>query len=75
LSGVLEKHKIKPQYKPSFGATVITFLKDKGIEAFAFGFGSKGCAHSTNEYVKIENLRKGVEVLKDYVIKLDEYLG
>jgi acetylornithine deacetylase/succinyl-diaminopimelate desuccinylase-like protein len=52
---------------------VINFLQDKGIESFAFGFGSKGQAHVKNEYVKINNLYKGVEVLEDYVKELDRY--
>jgi succinyl-diaminopimelate desuccinylase len=73
LRQVLRKHKIQSQLKPSFGATVINFLQDKGIESFAFGFGSKGQAHVKNEYVKINNLYKGVEVLEDYVKELDRY--
>ncbi|MFH1771635.1 MAG: M20/M25/M40 family metallo-hydrolase [Candidatus Omnitrophota bacterium] len=71
LSSVLKKNRINPILKPSFGATVINFLKDKGIDAFAFGFGSKGCAHAKNEYVKIKNLIKGVNILEDYVKELD----
>ena len=72
---VLKKHKIKISYKASLGATVINFLSEKGIEGFCFGFGSKGCAHSANEYVKIKDLCQGVEVLKDYVLSLDDYAG
>jgi len=71
LKKTLREHKIKPALKPSFGATVINFLKEKGIETFAFGFGSKGCAHTQNEYVRISNLAKGVDVLEDYLISLD----
>jgi succinyl-diaminopimelate desuccinylase len=74
LKKVLKKHRINPQLKPSFGATVINFLQEKGIESFAFGFGTRGKAHTKNEYVKISNLYKGVEVLKDYVKSLDAYL-
>ncbi|UCG35475.1 MAG: M20 family metallopeptidase [Candidatus Omnitrophota bacterium] len=74
LKKVLKEHKIKPALKPSFGATVINFLKEKGIETFAFGFGSKGCAHTQNEYVRISNLEKGVYLLKDYLVKLDACL-
>lgn len=73
LKKVLVKHGIKPHYKPSFGATVINFLQDKGVESFAFGFGSRGCAHIKDEYVKIKNLVNGVEVLKDYLSALDGY--
>ncbi|MCD6583661.1 MAG: M20 family metallopeptidase [Candidatus Omnitrophica bacterium] len=72
---VLKRHKIKVSYKASLGATVINFLSERGIEGFCFGFGSKGYAHSANEYVKIKNLYGGVEVLKDYVLSLDDYAG
>jgi len=72
---VLKKHKIKISYKASLGATVINFLSEKGIEGFCFGFGSKGCAHSANEYVKIKDLCQGIKVLKDYVLALDDYAG
>ncbi len=75
LKTVLKEHKIKQQYKASMGATVINFLKERGIESFAFGFGSRGCAHITNEYVKVINLRKGIKVLKDYVLELDRFLS
>ena len=74
LEQTLKNHNIKPCLKPSFGATVINFLKDEGIESFAFGFGTEGCAHTKNEYVKIKNLYKGVDVLKDYIVSLDKYL-
>lgn len=74
LKKVLLKHKIKPRYSPSFGATVINFLRAKGIESFASGFGCWGCAHIKDEYVKIDNLIKGVQVLKDYLLALDGYL-
>lgn len=59
--------------KGSEGATVITFFQDKFIPAIATGFGSGGCAHSVNEYVKISNLYRGAKVLecflKDYKFK------
>ena len=73
LRKVLKENKIKGALRPSFGATVITFLKDAGIESFAFGFGSKGNAHVKNESVKIANLDKGIKVLEDYVKQLDDY--
>lgn len=75
LRDVLKKNKVKGKLCPSFGATVITFLKDAGIESFAFGFGSKGNAHIKNESVKIDNLNKGVKILRDYVKQLDNYFG
>ena len=74
LKKVLKAHRIKPHFKASFGATVINFLKEKGIETFAFGFGSRGCAHTQNEYVKISNLATGTDVLEDYLISLDASL-
>ncbi|MDP2922596.1 MAG: ArgE/DapE family deacylase [Candidatus Omnitrophota bacterium] len=70
----LKKHRIKPNLKPSFGATVINFLQEKGIESFAFGFGSQGQAHAKNEYVKVDNLRKGIAILMDYLLEFDSYL-
>ncbi|MCM8831798.1 MAG: ArgE/DapE family deacylase [Candidatus Omnitrophica bacterium] len=72
LKKVLVKHKIKSKLIPSFGATVINFLKDKNIETFSFGCGTKGQAHTKDEYVKIDNLLKGVKILEDYVKTLDE---
>lgn len=75
LQRVLKENKINSKLKPSFGATVITFLLDEGIESFAFGFGSKGNAHTKNEYVKISNLEKGVKVLEEYVRKLDNFFS
>ncbi len=74
LKKTLRKHNLAIHFRPSFGATVINFLKDRGIETFGFGFGSRGCAHTENEYVRIDYLVKGVEILKDYIITLDKYL-
>lgn len=73
LRSVLRKNKIEGALRPSFGATVITFLKDVGVESFSFGFGSKGNAHIKNESVKIDNLNKGIKILNDYVKQLDDY--
>jgi succinyl-diaminopimelate desuccinylase len=75
LRSVLKKNRIKGRLSPSFGATVITFLKDVGVESFSFGFGSKGNAHIKNESVKINNLNKGVKILNDYVKQLDDYFA
>ncbi|UCD14842.1 MAG: ArgE/DapE family deacylase [Candidatus Omnitrophota bacterium] len=71
LGKCLREHRIPVKFKPSFGATVINFLEDKGIETFSFGFGSKGCAHIKNEYVKISNLYRGVRVLEDFLTAAD----
>lgn len=73
LQQVLKSNKIDSRLKPSFGATVISFLLNKGIEGFAFGFGSKGNAHTKNEYVKIANLGRGAQVLEEYVKQIDKY--
>jgi len=61
------KFKIKPQIKGSEGATTITFFQNKNIPAIATGFGSSGCAHTADEYVKISNLYKGALVLEDFL--------
>jgi len=58
---------IRPQVKGSEGATVISFFQEKNIPAVACGFGSQGCAHSANEYVKIDNLYKGAKVLEGFL--------
>lgn len=73
LRNILKDNKIQSKLKPSFGATVINYLTDMGIESFAFGFGSKGNAHIKDECVKISNIKKGVKVLEEYVKGLDDY--
>jgi len=67
LKKAMQNLKIKPVIKGCEGATVITFFKEKNIPAVAFGFGSQGCAHIANEYVKIENLYKGALVLEEFL--------
>ncbi len=63
----------------SEGATTITFFQNKRIPAIATGFGSKGCAHIADEYVKIDNLYKGArmleEFLKSYNFKIEVNYG
>ena len=59
---------VKPDIKGSEGATVITFFQHKNIPAIATGFGSDGCAHTEDEYVKINNLYKGAQVLERFLI-------
>ena len=63
----MRKFKIKPHIKGSEGATVITFFQHKNIPAIATGFGSGGCAHTADEYVKIDNLYKGALVLEEFL--------
>jgi len=63
----LKDFKIKPQISGSEGATTITFFQEQDIPAIASGFGSEGCAHAIDEYVKIENLYKGALVLERFL--------
>ena len=58
---------VNPVIKGSEGATTITFFQEKNIPAVAWGFGSEGCAHTTNEYVKIDNLYKGTKALEEFL--------
>lgn len=74
LTQVLNTQGLKPVYRISKGATVLSFLIERGIEALVFGFGSKNTAHTTDEYVKIDNLFRGVEVLKKFLIRLNNSL-
>jgi len=60
---------IKPRIKGSEGATVITFFQHKNIPAIATGFGFGGCAHTANEYVRIESLYKGAKILENFLKK------
>ena len=67
LLKVWRKHSAAASLKGSEGATVITFFKKKGIPAVASGFGSKGCAHINDEYVKIDNLYRGAKALEEFL--------
>lgn len=67
LTKAMRKFKAKPQIKGSEGATVITFFQDKNIPAIATGFGCEGCAHTADEYVKIDNLYKGALILEEFL--------
>lgn len=64
--------KIKPQLTGSEGATVISFFKKAGIPAFATGFAASGTAHTTDEFVRINDLCRGARVLEAF---LKEYCG
>ncbi len=61
------EHSKSSGFKGSEGATVITFFKEMGIPAVATGFGSRGCAHINDEYVKIDNLCRGAEALEEFL--------
>jgi len=67
LTDAMEQFKVRPMVKGSEGATVITFFQHKNIPVVATGFGSGGCAHIANEYVKIENLYKGALILEKFL--------
>lgn len=73
----LKDFRITPRICGSEGATTITFFQDKNIPSIATGYGCKGCAHTVNEYVPIDNLYKGALVLegflKSYRFKNDKY--
>ena len=69
LKMAAKKLKIQPRIKGSEGATTITFFQEKNIPAVATGFGSLGCAHIADEYVKINNLYKGAMVLEEFIKK------
>ncbi len=67
LAMAIERIGKRPFVKGSEGATVMTFFQYKNIPAVATGFGCGGCAHSTNEYVKIDNLYKGARALEIFL--------
>ncbi len=67
LAEAISKFARKPLIKGSEGATTITFFQKNNIPAIATGFGSQGCAHIADEYVKIENLYKGARVLEEFL--------
>lgn len=67
LVSSLRKYGISPDITGSEGATTITFFQDSGIPAVATGFGSIGCAHTVNEYVKIADIYKGALVLEEFL--------
>ncbi len=67
LRNAMEQFKIRPMVRGCEGATVVTFFQHKNIPALAYGFGSSGCAHIADEYVKIDNLYKGALVLEEFL--------
>jgi acetylornithine deacetylase/succinyl-diaminopimelate desuccinylase-like protein len=68
LSSAMRSCRVKPRIQGSEGATVITFFQDKKIPAIATGFGSAGCAHLTDEYVRVDNLARGALVLEKFLL-------
>jgi len=67
LLKAMKKINIKPTIKGSEGTTTITFFQNKNIPAIATGFGQQGCAHATNEYIKVDNLYRGAQVLEEFL--------
>jgi len=67
LKKAMRSLKITPRLKGSEGATVITFFQHKNIPAIASGFGCSGRAHTRDEYVKIDNLYKGAQILEKFL--------
>jgi succinyl-diaminopimelate desuccinylase len=67
LSKAMHRRKVKPLIRGSEGATVISLFQGKNIPAIATGFGTSGCAHILDEYVKINNLYKGALVLEEFL--------
>lgn len=63
--------KCKATVKGSEGATVITFFQEKGIPAFATGFGAHGTAHTNDEYIRVSSLVKGTQVLEQFIKAYD----
>lgn len=61
--------------KGSEGATVMTILDEYGIPTVATGFGSQGCAHTTNEYVAVANLIKGYHLLRTFLLHFNTAVG
>lgn len=59
--------------KGSEGATVMSFFMDKNIPTIATGYGQKGTAHATNEYVRIKDLYKGAKILEEFVKLYDSH--
>ncbi|MDD5019587.1 MAG: M20 family metallopeptidase [Candidatus Omnitrophica bacterium] len=55
----------------SEGATVITFFKRKGIPAVATGWGAGGCAHATDEFVRVADMYRGARILERFIKTFD----
>ncbi|RKY28962.1 MAG: hypothetical protein DRP61_00465 [Candidatus Omnitrophota bacterium] len=74
LKDTLLGENIKPHFEVSRGATILNFLLERGVEGVVFGFSTSQQAHATDEYIAIPNLYKGVRVLKNFLIKIDNIL-
>ena len=72
LRGALRKNKIPCKFIVCKGATVLNFLADSKVPSFVFGFSSSSQAHCRDEYIRVADLNKGADVLKDLLIRLDK---
>lgn len=66
-----KKFRNNPAIKGSEGATVMGFFQERNIPSLATGFGSKGCCHVNDEYVKIDDLYKGSKIIEEFIKKFD----
>lgn len=66
LESALKKNGVTPKVEGSEGATTMTFFQKYNIPAISFGVGPD-MAHQTDEYVAIDDLVKGAEVLLDFL--------
>lgn len=74
LKNTLAAQHIPVRVCGSEGATVMSILNDSGERGISFGFGAKHMAHSDTEYVKLNDLYRGAQVLVDYFLMLDGML-
>lgn len=66
LESAMRKNNLIPEINGSEGADASTFLQKYGIPAISFGAGND-TLHSTDEYVAIDDLVKGAEVLLTFL--------
>ena len=66
LESAIKKNGITPKVEGSEGATTMVFFQKYGIPAISFGIGPD-MAHQTDEYVEIDALNKGTEVLLEFL--------
>lgn len=67
LVQAMKKTGVKPVIEGSEGATTISFFQKCGIPSIATGFGTSGCAHIADEFVEIDNLYKGAQLLEEFL--------
>jgi acetylornithine deacetylase/succinyl-diaminopimelate desuccinylase family protein len=68
-----KKFRNKANIKGSEGATVMSFFQEKGIPSVATGFGSRGCCHTTDEYIRVNDLYKGSKIIEEFIRQFDKY--